>query len=388
MLASRRAPVALRRGSSMLCFRMLSRVRRRRGVVLGSLAASAFAASCAAFGGGDSSSAPGDDAAGAGPDGSAAATADAADAADIDAGPGGAVLLRDIPTPVSIAASGGTLVYADGTADLRACDVTSCASTSRAILATGLAQSKSGVAMASGTGIIGAFAGGCTGEVAVFDLSGAQLYDFLLNCPHAITAFGGELYVTNAGSAGSGAGWSVMRCDAAGCVDIAAGATKREEGAPLVSTVVTGKVLTATDLYQVLAFDDVADAGPPTSVPAIATALASDGTSLFWFDGKGVQACTMANCGTTHGVVQDDTTVRAIAYDSSGLYWTSAGSGDGDGKVMWLATISAKVVAIATGLRQPIGLALDDGFVYWANDGCDGCSAGHGEVRRVAKAKP
>jgi hypothetical protein len=305
----------------------------------------------------------------------------------IDASVRPVTVVRDIPTPRAVAVSAGTLAVVDASPDAHTCSVADCQATWRKLTAPANSVGKAGVALAGD--LVGAFAEQCISDGVVWALSSTQPFAPDLTCPRAVVGFGGALYFAAEGVASTGSGWSVQRCVAAGCTTIATGSTRPPFGAPTALAVTPGRVLVGTDLYAIVAFDDVADAGTPTNIAqTTVAAVASDGISLFWFDGAAVNECTTSDCNSSKRVVSRDATVRALVADASGLYWTSAGSGDTDGKVFRRAPGAPTPVALASGLSAPIGLALDDTSAYWASDGCGGCSAGHGEILRVAKAGP
>jgi hypothetical protein len=77
-----------------------------------------------------------------------------------------------------------------------------------------------------------------------------------------------------------------------------------------------------------------------------------------------------------------------VALDADDVYWTAYGSGTADGQIqrMKKGCVGASCVeTIATGQCGPIGIAVDEKAVYWANEkaGASGCAAG--AVMKVAK---
>jgi hypothetical protein len=154
-------------------------------------------------------------------------------------------------------------------------------------------------------------------------------------------------------------------------VDLEGSATALTVG-HLELVVATGtELVAATSAGRIVTWPLTGAAGPPTEILGGGETfrdLATDGTTLVWLDGTKVRGCTIAQCAATVHTVANDATAQVLAGDASGVYWTSKGSGPGDGKVMWLAPGAATAKAIATGQVSPLGIALDATSVYWAND--------------------
>ncbi|MFZ2169435.1 MAG: hypothetical protein WAW61_07350, partial [Methylococcaceae bacterium] len=82
--------------------------------------------------------------------------------------------------------------------------------------------------------------------------------------------------------------------------------------------------------------------------------------------------------------------IRGLAVDSSGVYWTVAGS-NGDGMVLKISGVpvdnpdllsQTAPTLLATGLMSPIGLSLDGDNVYWIESDCCGT---RGAVKKINK---
>jgi hypothetical protein len=77
-----------------------------------------------------------------------------------------------------------------------------------------------------------------------------------------------------------------------------------------------------------------------------------------------------------------------VALDADYVYWTAYGSANADGQIQRMkkgCVGAACVETLATGQCGPIGIAVDQKAVYWANEkaGASGCAAG--AVMRIAK---
>jgi hypothetical protein len=135
-------------------------------------------------------------------------------------------------------------------------------------------------------------------------------------------------------------------------------------------------------------WDNAVGAGATITTESLSTTfrdLATDGARVFWLDATSVRGCDVAACAATARVVASDATAQVLAADPTGVYWTSKGSGAGDGKVMWLAPTATTPVAIATGQIAPVGVALDAAWVYWANDADAAANVTKGSIFRRRK---
>lgn len=125
--------------------------------------------------------------------------------------------------------------------------------------------------------------------------------------------------------------------------------------------------------------------------------LVVDSGTAYWFDYDagfdlmGLTGGALRSVPTSGGEVTDLATglggVNDIAVDETHLYWTEFGLLDASGSVKRVPIEGGAVEVLATGTPEgttfdvffPLGIALDDAFVYW------GESAGGGAVRTVPK---
>jgi hypothetical protein len=141
---------------------------------------------------------------------------------------------------------------------------------------------------------------------------------------------------------------------------------------------------------------DVGDAGaiePGTgsvsSVPigalgAIPTVLASnltpvaitfDATNVYWTNGYtsagAVFKCAKAGCGhTPTPLAQNQPAPGGIVADATNVYWANGGTNGSDGQIVKCAIAGCTApTPLVSGLSNPAYLALDNGILYWTNQG-------------------
>jgi len=285
------------------------------------------------------------------------------------------ILAPEIAHPYRLAASGGVVYWSDFTQDLWTCNPDACVP--QALGADGGTLLKSLVGATSAR--IGAIDTTCSsvndrtaGEYLYPRGSGNVLVRGVA-CPAFVNTHGDSLYFTNSGTLGTvHTDWSVTRCEAdGGCTDLVGSTAQLADGILEYAVATDTKIIGGTVTGALVQWNNAVDAGASLVAESLGTTfhdLATDGTRVFWLDGQSVRGCDLSQCTVTMRVIASDSTAQVLAADATGLYWTSKGSGPGDGKVMWLAPSATVAVAIATGQVSPVGIALDAGYVYWAND--------------------
>jgi hypothetical protein len=304
----------------------------------------------------------------------------------------GSVVAPQVAHPYRLAASGGTVFWTDFTKDLWTCEAAACIP--RVLEGDGGTKLKSLIGATSS--LVGAIDTTCSslndrteGEYVYLGDAGSVTARGVA-CPSFVSTRGDLLYFTNAGTIGSvHTDWSVTRCDPGGtCTDLVGSATPLAAGILLYAVATDTQVFGATSTGNLLTWDATVDAGGTLSVTTLGASfhdLATDGARIIWLDGQGVRGCDIGQCTATQRTIANDTTAQVLAADATGVYWTSKGSGPGDGKVMWLAPTATAPVAIATGQIAPVGIALDAAFVYWANASDAAGNVTKGSLWRRAK---
>jgi hypothetical protein len=358
-------------------------------------ACAAAAIACGGFDDGPPSAAAGDAGVSDGSDGAAATDGAAIDDGGLDgpcSGCAGSAVAPEVAHPYRLAASGGTVFWSDFTKDLWTCEADACIP--RVLEGDGGANLKSLIGATSA--LVGAIDTTCSsvndrteGEYVYLGDAGSVTARGVA-CPSFVSTWGDRLYFTNAGTIGSvHTDWSVTRCDPAGtCTDLVGSATPLTVGILLYAVATDTQIFGATTAGNLLTWDATVDAGGTMSVTALGASfhdLATDGVRIVWLDAQSVRGCDIGQCAATERTIANDTTAQVLAADATGVYWTSKGSGPGDGKVMWLAPTASAPVAIATGQIAPVGIALDAAFVYWANASDAAGNVTKGSLWRRAK---
>jgi hypothetical protein len=289
-------------------------------------------------------------------------------------------------TPTSLFALGGTLFFTNGTKDVSSCTGQACMPS---LLVNGPSVKAQVAATADGIVAIDTTCGNAmrSDGVYLYARNGTGTLTLGDPCPTSVTAAGTFLFSASAGLETLGTSWSVQRCNATSCETIAGDTIVSPFGTPKVVAATPTDVYVGTASGRIVHWPNQPNAGAGTVLvqSEFFTNLVTDGKLLAWIDGSRVRACTIADCAGTVRTVASDATARRLAADDSGLYWTSAGSGGADGKVLHVAPAGEAPVVLAGGQTEPDGIALDGGFVYWTTRGCAGCAAGEGAILRQPK---
>ncbi len=103
--------------------------------------------------------------------------------------------------------------------------------------------------------------------------------------------------------------------------------------------------------------------------------IAGDSTTIWWGtivdptnpDGPGALRTGNVGAGEPSTVLVTDSAVVRVVTDDSHVYWLEGG--DGNGRVMRILKGGDDPIVLASGLRSPVGLALDGVAVYWSTLG-------------------
>lgn len=301
------------------------------------------------------------------------------------------IVAPEIAHPYRIAAAAGALFWSDFTKDLWTCDPEACVP--RPMAGDGGTLLKSQIGATSGT--VGAIDTTCssvndrTAGEYVYARDGGSVAARGVACPQFVSTHANSILFTNSGTVGTThTDWSVTRCDANGvCVDVVGSQAPLAFGILQLAVTTGTTIIGATSNGTMVQWSDPPGAAPPTAQPlsTVFRDLATDGARVFWFDGNAVRGCKVQECAATAAVIAADSTAQVLAADETGLYWTSKGSGPGDGKVMWLAPSTMTPVAIVTGQVAPVGIAVDAKHVYWASESDAAGNVNKGSLSRRAK---
>jgi hypothetical protein len=130
--------------------------------------------------------------------------------------------------------------------------------------------------------------------------------------------------------------------------------------------------------------------GSPTAISTAGTATyisatATDGTNVFFGASDGIIRTVPAIGGSTGTISTVGIGIQYFAVDASYLYFTQSVSGSG-GIYRIAKTTGSTATAIdnTAGAVCREGIALDAGYVYWAEDGCGVCGSTPGRILRAA----
>jgi hypothetical protein len=93
------------------------------------------------------------------------------------------------------------------------------------------------------------------------------------------------------------------------------------------------------------------------------TAIALDGTSVYWLDDAGTVSKVPKAGGAVTVLASGLVAPRDLAVDGTSVYWTESG------KVRKVGVNGGPVASLAEGLSGPVGIAVDASGVYWADAG-------------------
>lgn len=121
-----------------------------------------------------------------------------------------------------------------------------------------------------------------------------------------------------------------------------------------------------------------------TRTPGTIAAMLLVGSDVVWVEqGQTIRRCPVTGCADGGSpLVANAGDVRGLARDGAKLYWTTASA---TGVTVSACSLDActQPAIVASGLRDPSAIALDDAFVHWTDLG-NGLP-GQGKVLRVAK---
>jgi hypothetical protein len=341
---------------------------------------------CTSFGTTDAADGGGDEA---GTDGSAG------DAPAPPPGDGGcdgrcapSVVIEGIVHPSSLAIREGRLLWTDGANVLWSCDPAACAPTPFATAGAIVAR------VAASNTQVGAIEATCgtTGTPQpelLFLLDGSPGMARSAPCPVDVAASPTLVFFVNRGDITpvSGTNWSISACSTTDCFDIAHDTIVSPKGQPELIAPVDDSIYVGSSAGRLLRWPVVGDAGPPEEVVPNGErfyALAATSTRVYWIGlMKTIRGCERSGCAPHE--IASDTTVQQIVADATGLYWTSAATGRGDGRVAYLPNGSTTPEILVTGAIAPSSLAVDDSYVYFANASDQAGDPTKGSIVRVPK---
>jgi hypothetical protein len=102
----------------------------------------------------------------------------------------------------------------------------------------------------------------------------------------------------------------------------------------------------------------------------------------------GYQSVAGAEAGAVSNFASGGIQPAAIAVDASGTYWVHAGDRDNSGSVMMYGSHANQAALVADMQASPMGIYVDDNYVYWTNRGTSANGYNDGSVMRALKAGP
>lgn len=197
-----------------------------------------------------------------------------------------------------------------------------------------------------------------------------------------------DLYFVDRGSASAGTGKSIAKLVAgAGTYSFSPYVTVQNANAYGRIVLASGKVLTTSPTL-----DAIYEATNPNARVQghQIVDLATDGTDIAWLSTHSLApsvwrcaaGCSVAPVNLGASAVQP----RGIAFDATGIYWTSEGATQQSGRIEWIrAGTNGPPTVIAEKLPQPQRIAVTKKFLYFTTFGGPGVGATQGTVRRLAK---
>ncbi|MDP9037609.1 MAG: hypothetical protein M3O50_22660 [Myxococcota bacterium] len=118
----------------------------------------------------------------------------------------------------------------------------------------------------------------------------------------------------------------------------------------------------------VYSFDSGTDAGPTTTI----TAIAVDGTSVYWAtkgapaDGS-IMKCPVGGCSQPTVLASGLGSPSALALDAMNVYWTTSPTGTVSGGTVMQCAVGGCVgpTTVAQSPDMPVSLAVDSANIYW-----------------------
>jgi hypothetical protein len=90
---------------------------------------------------------------------------------------------------------------------------------------------------------------------------------------------------------------------------------------------------------------------------------------VYWTNADGdagaVLAVPVSGDGTGNALASGISDPEGIAVDGANVYFTTYGTGNGDGTVASVGIDGGEVITLATGQNGPNEIAVDDTSVYW-----------------------
>lgn len=297
-------------------------------------------------------------------------------------------VVEGIPGPSSIAVFGRRLVWTDPSNAIWGCDLSACQPAVLKQLSVPVAK------VVANADLLGAIEATCGSTASlqpeiVLKPDGAPAATLSASCPVDVASSAQHVFFANRGDNApvSGANWSITACSLAGCFDIAHDKIVSAHGQPDFVAAIDDDLYVGSSAGRLLRWAVTPDAGAVVEVVPNGErfrALAVSDTRVFWIGlQKTVRACTRTACVPND--VSSDTTVQQIVADHRGLYWTSVAAGRGEGLVSYLANDSASPTTLVTGQISPLGIAVDDQYVYFSNASDAAGNPAKGSIMRIRK---
>jgi hypothetical protein len=182
--------------------------------------------------------------------------------------------------------------------------------------------------------------------------------------PKRVISDGTSIFFTNGGyeTDGGTAGGGVFQAGAAGAAPTLLTAAKFPIDLVIVGT---NLIFSDMDANAILSVPKTGGAATQLTVAEGVRFMATDGNNTFYTSSAGTVNKLPASGGQAQVLATGQGDPRGIAVDSGYVYWANYG----DGNISRVSSLGGAVQVLATGQSRPLAIAADSANAYWTNLG-------------------